>query len=91
MAHLYLGDNVLYSCFQMPSGKEVIFSSFIGTCAEQRRAEERRERRVEKRSAPLRSGSMFFGDLAAVNLKVDHFFPCFFSPALTDGSDKRRL
>lgn len=28
---------------------------------------------MAKRSAPLRSGSMFFGDLAAVNLKVDHF------------------
>lgn len=28
---------------------------------------------MEKRSAALRSGSMFFGDLAAVNLKVDHF------------------
>lgn len=28
---------------------------------------------MEKRSAPLRSGSIFFGDLAAVNLKVDRF------------------
>lgn len=32
---------------------------------------------MEKRSAPLRSGSKFFGDLAAVNLKVDLFFPLF--------------
>lgn len=37
---------------------------------------------MEKRSAPLRSGSMFFGDLAAVNLKVDGFSPCFLFPAL---------
>ena len=28
---------------------------------------------MEERSAPLRSGSTLFGDLAAVNLKVDHF------------------
>lgn len=28
---------------------------------------------MEERSAPLRSGSLFVGDLAAVNLKVDHF------------------
>lgn len=77
VVHLYLGDSVLYTCFQMPTGKEVIFSSIIRTCAEQQRAGERRERRVEKRSAPLRSGSMFCGDLAAVNLKVDHFFPLF--------------
>lgn len=75
----------------MPTGKWELFSSIIRTCEEQERAAERRERRVEKRSAPLRSGSMFFGDLAAVNLKVDHFFPCFFSPALTDGTDKGRL
>lgn len=37
------------------------------------RAEDQWEQKVEKRSAPLRSGSKFFGDLAAVNLKVDLF------------------
>lgn len=78
MVRLYLGDHVLYTCFQMPTGKAVIFSSIIRTCEEQQRAAERREWRVEERSAPLRSGSMFFGDLAAVNLKVDlFFFPLF--------------
>lgn len=44
---------------------------------------------MEKRSAPLRSGSKFFGDLAAVNLKVDLFFLCFFFPALTHDTDRR--
>lgn len=48
----------------LPALAEPVFSN---------RAGERWEQKVEKRSAPLRSGSMFFGDLAAVNLKVDHF------------------
>lgn len=53
-----------------------------------RKAEERWEQKVEKRSAPLRSGSMFFGDLTAVNLKVDHFL--FVSPfQLAHDTDKR--
>lgn len=72
----------------------VKFWVFISTCSlerqrylpawiEQQRAEARWEQRVEERSAPLRSGSMFFGDLAAVNLKVDHFSLVSFSSAYT--------